>query len=76
MTAQNLNLNIPQCESQKARILEWLLLGLPLTPLDALKYFNCLKLSNRISELKEEGFPIITETVSTKSHKRIARYRI
>jgi hypothetical protein len=43
-------------ETQKERILDWLLLGLPLTALTALKIGGGMKASTRISELRDEGW--------------------
>jgi hypothetical protein len=61
-------------QSQKEMILQHLLTGSKLTVLDGLIYFNCMKTSNRISELKREGWQIETAIIDTKSHKRIAEY--
>jgi len=43
-------------ETQKERILDWLLLGLPLTALTALKIGGGMKAASRISELRREGW--------------------
>jgi hypothetical protein len=71
----NNNPNKKQGESQSVMILEFLLTGCRLTVLDALKYFGCLSLSQRISNLNAEGWGIqkrMIETPGTK--KRIAEY--
>ncbi len=43
-------------ETQRERILDWLLLGLPLTALTALKIGGGMKLATRISELRDDGW--------------------
>lgn len=45
----------------------------PLTAAQAYKKFGCLRLAARIAELREDGHPIETETVS-QGGKRFARY--
>jgi hypothetical protein len=66
-------------ESQKKQILSDLLTGISLTGLDILKNYGCIKASNRISELKAEGYPIEVKMVEVKTkfgEKRVAQYRI
>ena len=60
--------------TQSFQILQHLLSGGSLTPLDSLNLFGVLALSQRIGELKRQGFPIKTEIVEVPSHKRVARY--
>jgi hypothetical protein len=54
--------------SQCADILEALRRG-PLTPLEALQDFGCLRLAARIAELKADGHLIATEMVSLNGKK-------
>lgn len=61
-----------QTETQKQMILEWLLVGLSLTPLQAIQYFGCTKASTRVSELLDDGFPIRKDTVRVKN--RFGKY--
>jgi hypothetical protein len=61
-------------ESQNTQILTALINGRKITPLDALDWFGCFRLSARISELKSAGWNIEKETVLLSSGKRIARY--
>ena len=72
----NDNPNKKESESQRKLILDYLLTGLPLTPLDALIHFKCLRLSGRIEELRKEGYPIKTKLVAVDSGKRVAQYSI
>ena len=61
-------------ESQNTQIINALIKGKRITPLDALDWFGCFRLSARISELKDVGWKIEKETVILKNVKRIARY--
>lgn len=65
-------------DSQAQKILEYLQEGKSITPIDALRMFNCFRLSARISDLRGMGFNIAT-SIETKeypdgSKKRYARY--
>lgn len=63
--------------SQNARIMQHLRVS-PITPLDALKYAGCMRLSARIFELRDYGHRIDTVmTAVTNSRgevKRVAKY--
>jgi hypothetical protein len=61
--------------SQRLEILRALAKGERLTPLRALEQFGCLSLSQRVGELKREGWPIVSEMVDMPSGKRVAEYR-
>lgn len=61
--------------SQNQRILNYLKKGKSLTPLQALRLFDCWALSSRISNLKDEGHKIKTEIIRTKD-KHFARYSL
>ena len=53
----------------------WLLKGKTITALQALNKWGCMRLSARINELRNDGFPILTDTI-TKNGKTFARYRL
>lgn len=61
-------------ETQSRMILEWLKDGLKLTPLDALHAFGCFRLSARIYDLKQAGWPIQCERVTLENEKVVAEY--
>ena len=46
--------------SQSERILYFLSEGNTITPLEALRTFNCFRLASRIAELRSEGYDIVT----------------
>lgn len=48
--------------------------GERLTPLIALEKYRCLSLSQRMGELKRQGWPICSETVEVGSGKRVSCY--
>lgn len=73
----NLNENAATSESQKLRILEFILTGCGLTQLQALNYFGCFRLPARISELRENGWPIrmrMIEVETIYGKKHVAQY--
>jgi hypothetical protein len=61
--------------SQNKKIEKFLKQGRSLTPMLALKLFNCWALSSRISELNKKGLNIKSEMIE-RDGKRFARYSI
>ena len=59
----------PQC----ATLLQALKAGENLTPLDSLRKYHILALSQRVGELRRMGYPVRSELVKMGS-KHIARY--
>ena len=47
----------------------------PLTQLEALRKYGCMRLPSRIDELRKAGHPITTQMI-THNRKRIARYSL
>lgn len=66
--------------TQNAEILCHLQKGMKLTPLQALKLYGCYRLSARILELREAGYPIRTEPHPVKSRSgkiaTVAKYSL
>ena len=60
--------------TQTQQILQTLQDGFTITALDALRDYQCFRLSARILELKEDGWPIDKKMVKVKSGKKIAAY--
>ena len=60
--------------TQNEQILAWLKAGKTLTPLDALNHFGCFRLSARIYELKELGWPIECDRRKTWTGKVVATW--
>jgi len=62
--------------TQEEQILNALLAGRKLTPIDALNEFGCMRLGGRVYDLKKRGFDIQTEDFKTPSGKHVALYSI
>ena len=63
-------------ETQNAQILAHLKAGKTITPRQADREFNCMRLSARIYDLRQEGHPISKQMVKTPSGKHVAEYWI
>lgn len=63
-------------ESQSEAILSYLKTGKTLTQLEALYMFNCMRLSGRIYDLRNKGWPIHKELIKTETGKRVAEYSL
>ena len=61
--------------SQKERVLEHLLTGASITPLEALHIAGSLRLSERIRELEAEGISI-SHTMVKVGEKRVCSYKL
>lgn len=61
--------------SQRLQVLRHLAKGHSITPLQAFLRFNCLTLSQRISELKREGWRIHSKLVNVDG-KHVAKYTL
>lgn len=70
----NINENHTASKSQTDRILEWMLSGKSITPLEALNQFGCLRLGARIADIKARGYLVYSEFVSTPTEKKVKRY--
>ena len=62
-------------ESQNKTILQMLLDGMKVTPMDALIACGCFRLSARIFDLRSKGYDIKTDMVEVNG-SRIAQYWI
>ena len=70
----NINENNKEARSQTDRILEYMLEGHAITPLEALNRFGCSRLAARVADIKAKGYLVYAEFVTTVSGKRIKRY--
>lgn len=62
-------------ESQNKAILKHLQAGLTITPLEALKRYQCFRLSARIHDLKAKGHDIRTDII-LDGRKKYAIYKL
>jgi hypothetical protein len=60
--------------SQNDAILDALLRGEKLTPLDALKQHGCFRLGARIWDLRKQGYRIERELIDVGNGKHVAQY--
>jgi len=70
----NINENPKTCRSQADLILEWMLAGHTITPLEALERFKCNRLAARIADIKAKGYLVYSEFVTTKTEKKVKQY--
>lgn len=72
----NINENPTSSSTQGQMILEYMMAGHPITPIEALEKFGCFRLGARIWELvHKEGYLIYKEMVKDpKTGKRYAQY--
>ena len=73
---QNINENTKTSRSQTDLILEWLLAGNTITPLEALERFKCFRLGARIADIKARGYLVYSEFVTTPSEKKVKQYHL
>ena len=77
MAKININENGTHCKTQKDRILDYLMEGHSLTPLEALNLFGCFRLGARIADIKGEGYLIRTDRVKDpRTGKYYASYSL
>jgi hypothetical protein len=60
--------------NQEDLILVALKNGESITPLSALEHFGCLRLSARIWNLRNQGYPIVKRALTTPQGKVVAQY--
>lgn len=73
---QNINENSKTSKSQTDLILEWMLAGNTITPLEALEKFKCFRLGARIADIKARGYLVYSEFVTTQSEKKVKQYHL
>ncbi|MGE9659228.1 helix-turn-helix domain-containing protein [Snodgrassella alvi] len=57
-------------DSQSEQILKYLQAGNALTPLEALRKFNCLRLGARIYDLRQLGYQINSRLITDEHTKK------
>ena len=62
-------------QTQNEQILDYLKSGKSITPLEALEFFQCFRLSARIFDLRSDGHNIITKNI-TNDKKTYAEYHL
>ena len=72
----DINENTGACKSQTERILDYMLQGHAITPLEALEKFKCFRLGARIADIKARGYLVYSEFVTTPSEKKVKQYHL
>lgn len=70
----DINENTGASKSQTERILEYMLQGHAITPLEALRLFNSMRLGARIAEIKAKGYLVYSEFVTGPNGKKYKKY--
>ena len=60
--------------SQESLILNYLRAGNSISPMEALRLFNCWALSSRIADLNRDGAGIKKKMIAGDNHKHFAKY--
>lgn len=68
------NENVMKTDNQKKQIVNYLMTKGPLTVLTAMQFIRCYALSQRIGELKKEGYDIHRRMIQVDSGKHVAEY--
>ena len=76
MRSDNYNPNEAQFGSQAKRILDYMLEGHRITPIEALEKFGSFRLGARIADLRADGHDIKSEFVKTDTGKHVKSYWI
>lgn len=63
-------------KTQEAKILAALQKGKKITPLDALRQFDCFRLGARIFALRKAGHKITSSLTKTRTGKYVALYEL
>ncbi len=63
-------------KTQYSRILKSLKKGTKITPLDALRWFGCLRLGAHIYAMRQNGLKVKTTLVDLGNGKHVARYSL
>lgn len=73
---QNINENNGASKSQTDLILEWMLQGHSITPLEALNKFGSMRLPARIVDIRKRGYLVYSEFVTTLGGKKVKQYHL
>ena len=73
---KNINENGKTSRSQTDLILEWMLAGNSITPLEALSMCGCSRLAARIADIRAKGYLVYSETITLPNGKRVSQYHL
>ena len=72
----NINENTKTSKSQTDLILEYMLAGNTITPLEALEKFQTMRLGARIADIRQRGYLVYSEFVTNEQGKRYKMYHL
>ena len=72
----NINENTKTSRSQTDLILDWMLAGHTITPLEALEKFGSFRLGARIADIRAKGSLVYSEFITLPNGKRVKRYNL
>ena len=72
----NINENTKTSRSQTDLILDWMLAGHTITPLEALEKFGSFRLGARIADIRAKGYLVYSEFITLPNGKRVKRYNL
>jgi hypothetical protein len=73
---QNINENQSHSKSQAEKILDYMLSGKAITPIEALDLFGCFRLGARIADIKAKGYLVYSEFITTENGKKVKQYHL
>ena len=76
MNPPNINENKKSSASQTDRILDYMLSGKSITPLEALEKFGSFRLGARIADIRAKGYLVYSEFITLPNGKRVKRYNL
>ena len=71
---ESVQLHWRQVMSHESAILTHLKSGRPITALDALRMYGCMRLAARVYDLRDSGHDVIARTRHLKNGKKVAEY--
>lgn len=72
----DINVNPASSQTQTQRILAYMLGGGRITSLEALNQFQCFRLASRISDIRNLGYEVQSQFISTSTAKKVKQYWI
>jgi hypothetical protein len=72
----NINDNEQSCNTQNAKIIDYMEKGNKITQIEALNLFGCFRLASRIHDIRSMGYNVKAEKVTTHTGKKICQYSL
>lgn len=72
----DINENHTHAKSQAEKILDYMLSGKAITPIEALDLFGCFRLGARIADIKAKGYLVYSDRITLPNGKKVAQYHL